>query len=68
MPDTEGFRTKFFIDDAIETYGGERRSNIPQVRRTVHAAAFFFGLCCGRRAVDGVAFVPTLFGSFDATG
>jgi len=32
----------------------------------VHAAGFFFGLCCGRRAVDGVAFVPTFFGAFDA--
>jgi hypothetical protein len=34
----------------------------------VHAAAFFFGLCCGLRAVDAVAFVPTFFGAFDATG
>jgi hypothetical protein len=34
----------------------------------VHAAAFFFGLCCGRRAVDGAAFVPTFFGALDAAG
>jgi hypothetical protein len=43
--------------------------NIAQQKaRPVHAATFFFGLCCGRRAVDGVAFVPTFFGAFDATG
>jgi hypothetical protein len=32
-----------------------------------HAGGFFFGGCCGRRAVDGCeAFVPTFFGAFDA--
>jgi len=29
---------------------------------------FFFGLCRARRPVDGVAFVPTFFGAFDAIG
>jgi hypothetical protein len=33
-----------------------------------HAGGFLFGLCCGRRGADGVGFVPTFFGAFDATG
>jgi hypothetical protein len=36
--------------------------------RPVHAGGFFFSDCCGRRAVDGVAFVPTFFGAFAAAG
>jgi hypothetical protein len=34
----------------------------------VHAGGFFFGDCRGRRAVEGVAFVPTFFGAFAAAG
>jgi hypothetical protein len=33
----------------------------------VHAGGFCFGFGRARRPVDGVVFVPTFFGAFDAT-
>src|SRR3981081_1938203 len=54
--------------DSRSRHGGAECVQAGFQRAPVHAGGSFFGGCCGRRAVDGVAFVPTFFGAFDATG
>src|SRR3981081_1969656 len=52
--------------DSRPGHGGAECVQAGFQRAPVHAGGFFFGFCPTRRPADGVAFVPTFFGAFDA--